>query len=140
MRPSVQVASILAVGVIGLGAAVSIYETSGDTPATSSSPSKAPEKSERDDLLSFRLEDRSSSGIADFWVGWQIRNHSSEKSNYTFDWEAVDTNTGKRVGYGTEYENNVLPGQTAVGDMFTTLKTSEHVKLNITDFDRTKAY
>ncbi|MEV7452171.1 hypothetical protein [Streptomyces nigra] len=41
---------------------------------------------------------------------------------------------------GTEIETAVQPGQTAKGETFTTLKTAQGVKLNITDFERTASY
>ncbi|MDX3641425.1 hypothetical protein [Streptomyces sp. MB09-02B] len=97
-----------------------------------------PEANERQDLLSFKIDDRSQAGITSIWVTWTIKNNSSEKSNYSWDWEAVDANS-TRVANGTQLENDVQPGQTANGEFPTTLKTSD-VKLNITDFNRTKAF
>jgi hypothetical protein len=97
-----------------------------------------PERSERDDLLSFKIDDRSQAGITSIWVAWTIKNNSSEKSNYSWDWEAVDP-SGTRVESGTQLETNVQSGQTATGEYPTTLKDT-NVKLNITDFNRTKAY
>lgn len=99
---------------------------------------ETPQNSERKDLLSFKLDDRSDAGFANIWVTWTIKNTSSEKSNYTWDWEAVDP-SGTRVANSTEFVANVQPGQTTTGEMFTTLKDT-NVKLNITDFDRSKAY
>lgn len=40
---------------------------------------------------------------------------------------------------GSQLEVNVQPGQTATGEFFTTLKTTD-VTLDITDFNRTKAF
>ncbi|MEU0583782.1 hypothetical protein [Streptomyces sp. NPDC006132] len=97
-----------------------------------------PEASERQDLTSFKVDDRSEAGITNIWVTWTIKNNSSEKSNYSWDWEAVDA-SGTRVANGTQLENDVQPGQTATGEFPTTLKTAD-VKLNITDFNRTKAF
>ncbi|MFE7900848.1 hypothetical protein ACFU3E_25745 [Streptomyces sp. NPDC057424] len=97
-----------------------------------------PEASERQDLTSFKVDDRSQAGITNIWLTWTIKNNSSEKSNYSWDWEAVDAN-GTRVANGTQLENNVQPGQTATGEFPTTLKTAD-VKLNITDFNRNKAF
>lgn len=96
------------------------------------------EADERKDLISFRVEDRSQAGIDNFWLTWTIKNNSSEKSNYTWDWEALDA-SGTRVANGSQFETDVQPGQTATGEFPTTLKTAD-VKLNITDFNRTKAY
>ncbi|HEY9369719.1 hypothetical protein, partial [Streptomyces sp.] len=48
-----------------------------------------PEADERKDLLSFKLDDRSEAGITSIWLTWTIKNNSSEKSNYSWDWEAV---------------------------------------------------
>ncbi|MBT2440016.1 hypothetical protein J7E93_07755 [Streptomyces sp. ISL-36] len=90
---------------------------------------------EQRDLIDFKLDDRSASGFKNIWVTWTITNHSSEKSDYTWDWEAVAPN-GVRVADSTEHEFNVQPGQTVKGDFFTTLDTTD-VKLNITSFDRT---
>lgn len=95
------------------------------------------EASERKDLVSFKLDDRSQSGFTNIWVTWTIKNNSSEKSNYSWDWEAVNP-SGTRVANGSQLEVNVQPGQTATGEYFTTLKDT-NVKLNITDFNRTKA-
>ncbi|MET9833361.1 hypothetical protein ABZ078_29575 [Streptomyces sp. NPDC006385] len=98
-----------------------------------------PGANERSDLINFKLDDRSQAGITNIWVTWTIKNNSSEKSNYTWDWEAVDAN-GTRVASGTQLETNVQPGQTATGEFPTTLKETQGIKLNITDFDRTKAF
>ena len=58
-----------------------------------------PQRGERKDLLSFKLSDRSEAGITNIWVTWTIKNHSSEKSNYSWDWEAVNpSGTRDRVG------------------------------------------
>lgn len=97
-----------------------------------------PEADERKDLLSFKLDDRSEAGITSIWLTWTIKNNSSEKSNYSWDWEAVDPND-TRVANGSQLEVNVQPGQTATGEFPTTLRTKD-AKLNITDFNRTKAY
>ncbi|GGK48037.1 hypothetical protein [Streptomyces flaveus] len=97
-----------------------------------------PQASERKDLVSFKLDDRSQAGLTNIWVTWTIKNNSSEKSNYTWDWEAVAPN-GTRVANSTEFVADVQPGQTTTGEMFTTLKDT-NVKLNITDFDRTKGF
>ena len=97
------------------------------------------ETSERKDLLSFKLDDRSQAGITDIWVTWTIKNTSSEKSTYSWDWEAVDA-SGTRLTNGSQLETNVQPGQTAKGEYPTTLKTTKGIKLNVTDFNRTKAY
>ena len=43
------------------------------------------------------------------------------------------------MGSGTQTETNVQPNQTATGELPTTLKDT-NVKLNITDFDRTKSF
>ncbi|MEU0385254.1 hypothetical protein [Streptomyces chartreusis] len=96
------------------------------------------ENNERKDLISFKLDDRSQAGFEDIWVTWTIKNHSSEKSDYSWDWEAVDS-SGTRVANSTEYVDNVQPGQTTTGEDITTLKTA-NVKINVTEFERTKAY
>lgn len=97
-----------------------------------------PEDSERKDLINFKVDDRSQAGITFIWVTWTIKNNSSEKSNYSWEWEAIDP-SGKRVANSTELVTNVQPGQTTTGESPTVLKDAD-VKLNITDFNRTKAY
>ncbi|MGC9539525.1 hypothetical protein [Streptomyces sp. UG1] len=109
------------------------------TPPTTEEPQTTPtqdeEARERRDLVKFALDDRSVSGVKSIWIVWTITNNSSEKSDYTWDWEAIDAN-GVRVDDSTQYVTNVLPGQTTTGDFPTTLDTA-NVKLNITKFDRT---
>ncbi|MEI5522633.1 hypothetical protein WB401_16090 [Streptomyces brasiliscabiei] len=97
-----------------------------------------PKADERSDLISFKVDDRSQAGITMIWVTWTIKNNSSEKSNYSWDWEAVDP-SGKRVGNSTELVTDVQPGQTATGESPTVIDDAD-VKLNITEFDRTKAH
>ncbi len=116
------------------------------TPAPSATPTAKRKQgqtqepsSERSDLISFKLDDRSQAGITDIWLVWTIKNSSSEKSNYSWDWEAVDAG-GTRVEDGSEMETNVQPGQTARGEFFTTLKSVKGIKLNVTSFDRTASY
>ncbi|WP_338908144.1 hypothetical protein [Streptomyces nigra] len=87
----------------------------------------------------FQVDDRSASGLTNIWLTWTIRNNSSEKSDYSWEWEAVGSD-GTRLDNGTEIETAVQPGQTAKGETFTTLKTAQGVKLNITDFERTASY
>ncbi|MFJ4819992.1 hypothetical protein [Streptomyces sp. NPDC088801] len=94
--------------------------------------------SERGDLITFEFEDRSQAGFEDIWVTWTIRNRSSEKSDYTWEWEAVAPD-GKRLYNSTEFTTAVQPGQTATGESPTTLKTP-NLKINITEFDRTKSW
>ncbi|MET7688726.1 hypothetical protein ABZT06_12215 [Streptomyces sp. NPDC005483] len=91
---------------------------------------------ERADLISFQLDDRSQAGITDIWLVWMIKNSSGEKSNYSWDWEAVDAG-GTRLANGSQLETNVQPGQTARGEYPTTLKSVKGIKLNVTSFDRT---
>ncbi|MGW9396574.1 hypothetical protein [Streptomyces sp. NPDC055642] len=93
---------------------------------------------EREDLASFEIDDRSQAGFENIWVTWTIINRSSEKSNYTWEWEAVGPD-GKRLYNSTELATDVQPGQTATGESPTTLKTSG-VTVNITEFDRSKAW
>jgi len=117
----------------------------GSTPAPSKSTGGTSQKKtseprgERADLISFQTDDRSAAGFADVWVVWTIKNSSSEKSDYSWDWEAVDAD-GTRVANGTEFETDVRPGQTARGESTTTLKTAQGIRLNITSFDRTAGY
>ncbi|MEU2908846.1 hypothetical protein ACFYM3_08650 [Streptomyces massasporeus] len=93
---------------------------------------------ERDDLVSFEIDDRSQAGIEDIWVTWTIKNRSSEKSDYTWEWEAVSPD-GTRLYNSSEITTDVQPGQTATGESPTTLKTS-NVKINVTEFDRSKSW
>lgn len=108
---------------------------------TSPTPSKKEpkEKSERADLVSFRLDDRSEAGVTNIEVVWTIKNNSGEKSDYEWDWEAVDAN-GTRVENSTEIETNVRPGQTTKGEDVTTLDSTKGIKLKVTRFDRTAAF
>jgi hypothetical protein len=77
-------------------------------------------KSERADLVNFQLDDRSQAGLTNIWVVWTIKNNSSQKSDYSWDWEAVDAN-GTRLTSGSQLETNVQPGQNAKGEYPTTL-------------------
>ncbi|GHE25494.1 hypothetical protein [Streptomyces hydrogenans] len=112
---------------------------SAPAPEGETSAQRSPEStSERADLVSFKLDDRSQAGITNVWLVWTIKNSSSKKSNYSWDWEAIDA-SGTRVANGTQLETDVQPGQTANGEFPTTLKSTKGVKLNITSFDRTAA-
>ncbi|MFL9683733.1 hypothetical protein [Streptomyces sp. KL110A] len=102
-------------------------------PAT---PSLKPDN-ERADLKSFEIDDQRAFGTDRIWIAWTIMNSASEEVNYTWDWEALDTQ-GVRVAKGTETAIGVLPGETTYGGIPTTLETAE-VKLRITKFDRTAA-
>jgi hypothetical protein len=93
---------------------------------------------ERSDLISFTIDDRSQAGFTNIWVTWTIKNNSSKKSDYSWDWEAIDS-SGKRVANSTEFVTNVQPGQTATGESPTVIPDT-NVKLNITKFNRTQAY
>ncbi|MFD9331793.1 hypothetical protein [Streptomyces sp. NPDC060065] len=94
---------------------------------------------ERADLVTFQLDDRSEAGITNIWVVWTIKNSSSEKSDYSWDWEAVGA-SGIRLTNGSQLDTDVQPGQTAQGEYPTTLKSVRGVKLNITSFNRTASY
>ncbi|MEV6168549.1 hypothetical protein AB0L99_10050 [Streptomyces sp. NPDC051954] len=96
-------------------------------------------RSERADLVSFQLDDRSQAGLTDIWVVWTIKNSSSERSDYSWDWEAVDAKR-TRLTNGSELETAVQPGQTARGESPTTLRSATGIKLNITGFNRTASY
>lgn len=111
-----------------------------DKPATEPEPRTDEQEAatERKDLVRFAIDDRSTAGFKSIWIVWTITNSSSEKSDYTWDWEAIGPN-GDRLADSTEYVRNVLPGQTTKGDMPTTLDTA-NIKLNITDFDRSKSW
>lgn len=108
------------------------------TTKTAQEQTRAPQD-ERADLTSFELDDRSEAGITNIWLVWTIKNSSSEKSSYSWEWEAVDAD-GTRVANGSQVETDVQPGQTAEGEFPTTLKTVEGIKLNITSFNRTVSY
>jgi hypothetical protein len=129
---------------------VLVAASGGKDESTTSAPSATPTAKtkqgqtrdpagERADLVSFKFDDRSQAGITDIWLVWTIKNSSSEKSDYAWDWEAVDAD-GTRVEDGSESETNVQPGQTARGEFFTTLKSVKGIKLNVTSFDRTTSY
>lgn len=141
-------AAAVAVGGLTLGTACGTDEGSAPAPeedTTSAEPTKTetkketPKKSERADLISFRLDDRSQGGLTDIWIVWKIKNNSSKKSDYDWDWEAVDAK-GTRVENSTEFATSVQPGQTATGELPTSLKSTQGIKLNITRFDRTQGY
>lgn len=102
----------------------------------SATPSLKPDN-ERADLKSFEIDDRRAFGADRIWIAWTIVNSASEEVNYTWDWEALDTQ-GVRVAKGTETAIGVPPGETTYGGIPTTLETVE-VKLRITKFDRTAA-
>lgn len=108
------------------------------TTKTGQEQTQAPQ-GERADLTGFELDDRSEAGFTNIWLTWTIKNSSSEKSNYSWEWEAVDSG-GTRVANGSQLETDVQPGQTAKGEFPTTLKTTEGIKLNITSFNRTLSY
>lgn len=118
--------------------AVVAPKTPSAVPPKHTTPPPSPKKSERTDLTSFKLDDRSKDTITDIWVKWSITNHSSKKSDYSFDWEAVNSN-GVRVANSTELVTDVKPGQTAHGSDFTTLN-NVHVTLHVTKFDRTESF
>ncbi|MEV6331455.1 hypothetical protein [Streptomyces sp. NPDC051909] len=127
--------------MIAIVVVVTVIIAAGDgdqdtTPAPSTTTAAETPQGERADLISFQLDDRSVAGLTNVWVVWTIRNNSSEKSDYAWDWEAVDA-AGTRLADGTELETNVQPGQTAQGEFPTTLKTVKGIKLNITSFNRT---
>lgn len=96
-------------------------------------------RGERADLVSLQLDDRSAAGVTSIWAVWTIKNSSSKKSDYSWEWEAVDAD-GTRLTNGSQFETDVQPGQTAKGEYPTTLKSVKGVKLNITSFDRTAGY
>lgn len=142
-RPkTIIIAALLAVIAIAL---VSTHRTSHGgyqppkTPPASTAPvkPKPPAQSERNDLNYFRLQDRSVPGLKDIWVTWSITNHSSKKSDYQIDWEAI--NSSGRVANGTEYTTNVMPGQTAKDSTPTTIDTTQ-VKIVVTKLDRTESF
>ncbi|NNN33146.1 hypothetical protein HLK59_22855 [Streptomyces sp. S3(2020)] len=108
------------------------------TPATQQEQTSEP-AGERADLISFQLDDRSQAGITNIWLVWTIKNSSSEKSDYSWEWEAVDA-SGTRVANGSQLETDVQTGQTAKGEYPTTLKSVKGIKLNITSFNRTASY
>ncbi|MFF4268825.1 hypothetical protein [Streptomyces sp. NPDC001536] len=108
------------------------------TAKTSQDQTQAPQ-GERADLISFQLDDRSEAGFANIWLAWTIKNSSSAKSDYSWEWEAVDA-SGTRLENGSQWETDVQPGQTTRGQYPTTLKTVKGIKLNITSFNRTASY
>ncbi|MEU9568401.1 hypothetical protein AB0D62_00590 [Streptomyces massasporeus] len=110
------------------------------TPTTRTAQEQTQEpQGERADFTRFELDDRSEAGITNVWLVWTIKNSSSEKSDYSWEWEAVDAD-GTRVANGSQLETDVQPGQTAEGEFPTTLKSVEGIKLNVTSFNRTVSY
>jgi hypothetical protein len=148
-RISSALVTAFAVTGLTLGTACGGSDDEGSTPApkgettTEETPQETKQephgKSERADLVHFQLDDRSQSGITDIWLVWTIKNNSSEKSNYSWDWEAINS-SGTRVANGSQLETDVQPGQTAKGEYPTTLKSVNGIKLNITSFNRTAGY
>jgi hypothetical protein len=134
---------VIVVLVIALGDSDESTTPAPSTTAATKTPQKQKQtqepEGERADLVSFQLDDRSQAGFSDIWLVWTIKNSSSEKSNYTWDWEAVDA-SGTRLANGSQLETNVQPGQTARGEHPTTLKRMKGIKLNITSFNRTASY
>ncbi|MGP3928173.1 hypothetical protein [Streptomyces sp. 8N616] len=47
---------------------------------------------------------------------------------------------GTRVANSTELVTDVQPGQTTTGEMPTTIKSADGIKLNITKFDRSAGF
>ncbi|WP_327724044.1 hypothetical protein [Streptomyces europaeiscabiei] len=126
--------------VIALGDGDESTTPAPNTTTTKNTPQETKQEpqgnSERADLMSFQLDDRSEAGITNIWVVWTIKNSSSKKSNYSWDWEAVDA-SGTRLANGSQLETDVQPGQTARGEYPTTLKSAQGLKLNVTSFNRT---
>lgn len=138
MRKSLKVAAGTFAFAVALGLGASCTASPGDN---AGSPATAkPSQAEIEDLVTFKIEDRSSTYIDDFWVVWKIKNNSSEVSDYTWDWDAIDTKSGERVASGTEFEDNVRPGQVVNGDSMTTLDTDENIKINMYKFNRAKSW
>lgn len=138
-------AAVVAIVIVVLVVAAGGKDES-TTPAPSGTPTAKTQQGrtrgpagERADLISFKLDDRSQAGVSNIWLVWTIKNSSSQKSDYTWDWEAVDAG-GTRVGDGSQFETNVQPGQTARDEYPTTLKSVKGIKLNVTSFDRTASY
>jgi hypothetical protein len=147
LKVGLLTAAFVATAAISCGVGSTISNSS-DAPTTVPPSSTAPKDDqpnrstpkktnpERDDLVSFKIDDRSIGGsFTNVWVAFTIQNHSSEKSDYTWDWEAINSK-GERIANGTELVSNVLPKQTSKGSSPTTLDTA-NVKLHITDFERT---
>lgn len=88
------------------------------------------------DLTSLRLDDRSAYGVPDIWVTYAITNHSSKRSDYEVDWEALNS-SGVRVSSGTEFEQNVSAGETLKGSDVTTLNAAKGIKLHVISVSRT---
>ncbi|MER5397667.1 hypothetical protein [Streptomyces sp. NPDC002599] len=135
----VVIVVVVSVIALGDGDETTTVAPSASTSAKSPQEQKREAQGERADLTSFQLDDRSQAGITDVWVAWAIKNSSSEKSDYSWDWEAVDA-SGTRLENGTQLETDVQPGQTARGDSPTSLKGVKGIKLNITSFNRTASF
>ncbi|MEU3277787.1 hypothetical protein [Streptomyces antibioticus] len=135
----VVIGVVVSVIALGSGDEATTVAPSGTATEKSSRAPAREAQGERADLISFHLDDRSQAGITDIWVAWTIKNSSSEKSDYSWDWEAVDA-SGTRLQNGTQLETDVQPGQTARGEYPTSLKSVKGIKLNITNFNRTAAF
>lgn len=140
-RKLVIILALIAVVVGGCAVIVSVGENPTE-PVTVTPKATAPVKPtpsapnpEVKDLRKFELEDRSIGGFNNVWAVWEILNSSSKESNYTWRWEALDA-SGTRVADGSLLEMNVQPGQRAIGETPTILKTPD-VTLRVVDFNRT---
>lgn len=94
----------------------------------------AQQKTERADLTSFKIDDRSRYGVSLIYVEWTITNNSSKVSDYMWEWEAVDA-SGVRIENSTEYVDNVKPGQTVKGESPALIEDPK-LMLNVTHFER----
>jgi hypothetical protein len=104
---------------------------------TTTAPHKVvPVPNEKADLTSFTLDDRSQAGITDIWIRMEITNHSSKKSDYMIEWQAVDA-AGVRIDSGTEAVLGVLPHQATTQPVLTTVDHVQGVHLDIVNIDRT---
>ncbi|MFD5620852.1 hypothetical protein [Streptomyces yangpuensis] len=99
---------------------------------------KPSKPSPSNDLIHFEVDNRSRGKVNNVWIAWTVKNNSTEKCNYRLSWEAID-GFGRRVANSTEYITDVQPSEIKVGGSLTVL-TNPNVKLNVTDFNRTKAY
>lgn len=133
--------------VIGVASGGSDNEPSGvQTPPPASEPKEkpseaAPEPSERDDLLEVKLDDRSIPDFADYWMTYEVKNHSSKESDYMLRVDVIDNATGKRVFNAYDNAYNVKPGQTHQGEAYlSNMEENGDYTLKVTKFDRTKSW
>lgn len=101
---------------------------------------EATEPKEIKDVTSIKMTDQSEYGISDIRVKYEIKNHSSKKSDYSVEFEIINDATKDRVYDSSVFEQNVKPGQVVTGEDMTTLEKIKGHTLKITSVDRTESF